>query len=235
MMDGSAKILFQSFMRKATTMSCSGACKQVHSMALSFQHFLCRPRSAPPSQGTRKNGSGEAVVAFNFDKLPHSGIIPPGALEPCGRKIWESDANGLRQACRVSTHTIYVYPSRSLCMQLCFEASVLKDPEHKRFFLNDFFQQTKQEKTCTFSRKSSFSSYVQHKNRKNKRLIQFILCRLDVGGLRKEKGTCRFSFILPCLLLPSLAIFCVFWIFFFRTLAVICFRSPPFGFESTQC
>ena len=51
------------------------------------------------------------------------------------------------------------------------------------------FNWTKQDKTCKFSRKCSFPSYVQHKNRKKTQLIQLILCQLDVGGWRKEKGT----------------------------------------------
>ena len=48
------------------------------------------------------------------------------------------------------------------------------------------FNWMKQDKTCKFSRKSSFSSYVQHKKQKNRQLIQLILCQLDVGGWRKE-------------------------------------------------
>ena len=39
---------------------------------------------------------------------------------------------------------------------------------------------------------SSFSTYEQkqqQKQQKNKHLIQLILCQLDVGGWRKEKGT----------------------------------------------
>ena len=63
---------------------------------------------------------------------------------------------------------------------------------------HDFFSKTrkrlnwmKRDKTCTFSRKSSVSSYEQPKNRKKKQqqLNQLILCQLDVGGWRKEKGT----------------------------------------------
>ena len=45
----------------------------------------------------------------------------------------------------------------------------------------------KQDKTRKFSRKSSFSSHEQHKNRRKKHTL--ILCRLDVAGWRKEKGT----------------------------------------------
>ena len=44
----------------------------------------------------------------------------------------------------------------------------------------------KENKTCKFSRKSSFSSYVQQKT--EKQTIQLTLCQLDVGGWQKEKG-----------------------------------------------
>ena len=43
----------------------------------------------------------------------------------------------------------------------------------------------KQDKMCKFSRKSSFSSYVEQKN---KQLIQLILCQLDTRRLVEEKG-----------------------------------------------
>ena len=58
---------------------------------------------------------------------------------------------------------------------------------------------TKQDKMCTFSRKSSFFSQPTYniKQKKKERpppsphaqLIQLILCQLDVGDWRKEKGT----------------------------------------------
>ena len=54
------------------------------------------------------------------------------------------------------------------------------------------FNRMKEDRTCKFSRMSSFSSYKQQqqqKQQKNKHLIQLILCQLDVGGWRKEKGT----------------------------------------------
>ena len=37
--------------------------RDVHSLMLSVQHFLCRPRRRPPSRGALKDGFGEAVVA----------------------------------------------------------------------------------------------------------------------------------------------------------------------------
>ena len=44
----------------------------------------------------------------------------------------------------------------------------------------------KQDKTCKFLRKSSFSSYLQQYNRKQ--LNQLILSQLMLGGWREEKG-----------------------------------------------
>ena len=60
-------------------------------------------------------------------------------------------------------------------------ASVLKkrSKTHKRL-KERFLFWTKREKKCKFSRKSSFSSYVQHKN---KQLIQLILCQLDARSI----------------------------------------------------
>ena len=45
----STEILFQSFLQEAF-MSSSGLGRAVHSLVLSIQHFLCRPRSRPPSR-----------------------------------------------------------------------------------------------------------------------------------------------------------------------------------------
>ena len=49
MRDDSAEILFQSFLREALVSS-SGMGRSVHSLMLSIQHFLCRPRRRPPSK-----------------------------------------------------------------------------------------------------------------------------------------------------------------------------------------
>ena len=63
MTDDSAEILlFQPFLLEAIVSS-SGMCRDVHSVTLSIQHFLCRPRRRPPSEVPPKDGSGEAVVA----------------------------------------------------------------------------------------------------------------------------------------------------------------------------
>ena len=65
-------------------------------------------------------------------------------------------------------------------------ASVLKKIENTQEIKRTRFNWTKQDKTRKFSRKSSFSSYEQQQQKtqqqKNKRLIQLILCQLDVGG-----------------------------------------------------
>ena len=49
MTDDSAEILFQSFLQGAIVGN-SGMGSNVHSFALSIQHFLCRPRRRPPSK-----------------------------------------------------------------------------------------------------------------------------------------------------------------------------------------
>ena len=59
MSDDSAEILFQSFPQEALVSS-SGMGRDVHSLILSIQHFLCRP---PTLQGALKDGFGKAVVA----------------------------------------------------------------------------------------------------------------------------------------------------------------------------
>ena len=47
--DDSAEILFQSFLQEVlVSSSCMG--RDVHSLMLSFQHFLCRPQRRPPSK-----------------------------------------------------------------------------------------------------------------------------------------------------------------------------------------
>ena len=45
----SAEIVFQTFMQKAIASS-SGTSMDVHSLMVSTQHFLCRPRRRPPSK-----------------------------------------------------------------------------------------------------------------------------------------------------------------------------------------
>ena len=69
-------------------------------------------------------------------------------------------------------------------------ASVLgkKNPKHTKDLKkkkNAFFNKnwTIQDKTCKFSRKSSFSSYVQYKNRKPINATHLVS---DLGGWRKE-------------------------------------------------
>ena len=47
--DESAQILLHSFLQEAHVSS-SGMGRVVHSLMLSIQHFLCRPRRRPPSK-----------------------------------------------------------------------------------------------------------------------------------------------------------------------------------------
>ena len=63
-----------------------------------------------------------------------------------------------------------------------------KKIQNTREIKRTLFNWTKQDKTCKFSRKSSFSSSIQHKNRKTNNSTYFVS---DVGGWQKEKA---FSF-----------------------------------------
>ena len=63
--DDSAEILFQSSLQEALVSS-SGMGRNVHSLTLSTQHFLCRPRRRPPSKGALKDNFGQAVVACDM-------------------------------------------------------------------------------------------------------------------------------------------------------------------------
>ena len=63
--DDSVEILFQSFLQKALVSS-SGMGRDVHSLMLSIQHFLCRPRCRPPSKVPWRMFFGEAVVACDM-------------------------------------------------------------------------------------------------------------------------------------------------------------------------
>ena len=47
--DDSADILFQSFLQRAVV-NVSGMVRDVHSLTLSIQHFLCLPQRRPPSK-----------------------------------------------------------------------------------------------------------------------------------------------------------------------------------------
>ena len=57
-------------------MSRSGMGRDVPSLMLSIQHFLCRPRRRPTIQSALKDGFGEVVVAYDMP-------------EPC--KFWSLD------------------------------------------------------------------------------------------------------------------------------------------------
>ena len=71
---------------------------------------------------------------------------------------------------------------RSFNLRLVFTFLFQNTQEIKR----TLFNQTKQDKTCKFSRKASFSSYLQQYNRKQ--LNQLILCPFDVRRLVGAKG-----------------------------------------------
>ena len=68
-----------------------------------------------------------------------------------------------------------------LFVSWCFEPNLFqgqRSKTHKRL-KRTLFKETKQDKTCKFSRKTSFSSYVQQYNRKQ--LNQLILCPFDAS------------------------------------------------------
>ena len=64
----SAETLPQSFLQEAIVNS-SGTGRDVHSLVLSIQHFLCQPRCRPPSK-VPEDGSGEAVVECDMPSCP---------------------------------------------------------------------------------------------------------------------------------------------------------------------
>ena len=67
-------------------------------------------------------------------------------------------------------------------------ASVLKKKNRNtQEVKRTLFNWTKQDKTCKFSRKSSFSSYVQHKNRQKKK-SSIYLVSVGCGRLAEGKG-----------------------------------------------
>ena len=108
------------------------------------------------------------------------------------------------------------------------------------------FNQTTQDKTCKISRKFSFSIYVQQYNRKQ--LNQLILCPFDAMRFNcfllqcctqlEKEDFLQNVHVLSCFvqLKSVLLISCVLWIFFFfffRTLAVNCFRLSTVAAKKT--
>ena len=76
--DDSAEILFQSFLQEAL-LSSSG--RDVHSLMLSIQHLLCRPRRRLPSN-CLEGWFGEAVVACD---MPEPCKFP--SLDGCQKRF----------------------------------------------------------------------------------------------------------------------------------------------------
>ena len=80
---------------------------------------------------------------------------------------------------RLKTHkrlngTLYNYTKQDTMQKV-------KQNENTQEIKRTLFNQTKQNKTCKFSRKASFSSYVQQYNRKH--LNKLIWCPFDVRRL----------------------------------------------------
>ena len=78
-----------------------------------------------------------------------------------------------------------LWPVHSLKLVTCSHLEIQNTQESRR----TFFNWTKQDKMCNFSRKSFFVKLRTTEKQKNKQLIQLVLCQLDVGGWWKEKGT----------------------------------------------
>ena len=79
---------------------------------------------------------------------------------------------------------IRIINTNNICHNQCVVTILLV--QNTQEIKRTLFYQTKQDKTCKFSRKSSFSSYVQQYNRK--RLNQLILCQFDVRRLAGGNG-----------------------------------------------
>ena len=77
--DSAAEILFQSFLQEALVSS-SNMGRDVHSLILSIQQFICRPR--PALQGFLKDGFGEAVVECD---VPEPCKFP--SLDSCQKRF----------------------------------------------------------------------------------------------------------------------------------------------------
>ena len=73
--DDSAEIFFQSFLQEAL-LSSFGMGRDVHSLMLSIQHFLCS------AQGALNDGSGEAVMACD---MPEPCKFP--SLDRCQKRF----------------------------------------------------------------------------------------------------------------------------------------------------
>ena len=92
----SAEILSQSFLRKAIV-SNSGIYSAVHSFTV-IQHFLCRPRSRPPSKLPRRMVLERScpyawytgtIRVFVFLKLPEDVPVgPQGSLSRSAPSLW---------------------------------------------------------------------------------------------------------------------------------------------------
>ena len=64
---------------------------------------------------------------------------------------------------------------RAALLSHCGCCCLLKDPKAHKRLKRTLFNRTKQGKTCKFLRKSSFSSYIQHKNRKRSKKFHLAL------------------------------------------------------------
>ena len=92
--DDSAEILFQSFLRE-TFVSSSGIGRSVHSLMLSIQHFLCRPRRRSPSKVPRRMFCGgchgvwhaRTMQIFLSSQLPEEVLVDPQGSWSCSAPV----------------------------------------------------------------------------------------------------------------------------------------------------
>ena len=93
--------------------------------------------------------------------------------------------------------TLYLEALKKKCFEWqCAPSFVLllRPEDHKSLIQNTeeikrtLFNETKQDKTCTFLRKSSFFKLRTTKKQKNRQWIQLILCQLEWGRLAEGKG-----------------------------------------------
>ena len=96
MRDDLAEILFQSFLQEASVSS-SGIGRDVHSLMLSIQHFLCRPRRRPPSKVPRRMVLERLSLRMT---CPNHGNFPPLKV------AWRGSCGPTRKLILLRTHSL---------------------------------------------------------------------------------------------------------------------------------
>ena len=140
--------------------------------------------------------------------------------------------NSTKDTCSMvfSRGELYLLSTRYLTAGVKGEGAVKKKIQNTQEIKRTLSYWMKQDKVCKSLRKSSFSSYVQQKNKQ----FNLSCVSLVVGGWQKDKGKGRFEkenflknlHILSCFvqLKSVLLISCVFWVFFQNDGSQLCFR-----------